>query len=117
MYLNKVERALEVIQEIQNNPNIRIWLKDELDWVTDIIMTNKLYDMNVNNNAQINPASESVAWMNAAPVNLTPQLLGAKREGQTNMSKTHFGESKLRHNYIYICILSYTHRYMNLYLY
>ncbi|KAF4655540.1 hypothetical protein FOL47_009398 [Perkinsus chesapeaki] len=72
-----VDKVLELIEELQSAKYIPPHLKDDLDWVKDVIVSNKLYEVSIDadvteaNSDGVANNEEMSAWItaaNAAPV-------------------------------------------------
>ncbi|KAF4709170.1 hypothetical protein FOZ62_018121 [Perkinsus olseni] len=67
-----VDKVLELIEELQTAKYLPPHLKDDLDWVKDVIVCNKLYEVSIDadtteaNSDGTGNSDEMTAWITAA---------------------------------------------------
>eukprot|EP00746_Dinoflagellata_sp_MGD_P149227 gnl/MRDRNA2_/MRDRNA2_81287_c0_seq1.p1 gnl/MRDRNA2_/MRDRNA2_81287_c0~~gnl/MRDRNA2_/MRDRNA2_81287_c0_seq1.p1 ORF type:complete len:629 (-),score=113.38 gnl/MRDRNA2_/MRDRNA2_81287_c0_seq1:1-1887(-) len=63
---SNVEKVLEIIEELQNHPSLEPHVKTDLDWVVEMITSNKLYSMALmeDEEGSDNKTAELNAWIN-----------------------------------------------------
>ncbi|CEL92159.1 unnamed protein product [Vitrella brassicaformis CCMP3155] len=92
-----VEKVIEIIEDLQANKQVPQYLKDELNWVIEVILSNKLYDMAIDDDT-VKGQGEVDAWLSStnqtSVLAALPEHTGVDMMS-TNMTVTNMSMSQL----------------------
>ena len=87
---NSVDKVLSLVDDMQNSKNIPQYLKDDLDWITEVIISNKLYQVNVEETGSSKNTEAINAWIDPGGVGVAASA-GSLQRGSILETKSSRG--------------------------